>query len=147
MLISFIHADYTVLLVKHISINITIRTVQKITSFFQHTPSLNVKKMTAMLFWSKWSPYRNFELDIHSGTDQIESADTFKYFGIHLDNFFNFENHIDKITKKVDQKIWLNIYTYPWYISYPHIMSLFMMGVIKQRVIHYMSIQNLLWGQ
>ena len=128
-----------------------IRTVQsgfdKITSWFSaNRLSLNVKKITTMLSSSKWSPYRNFDLDIQSGTDQIESADTFKYFRIHLDNFFNFENYIDKITKKS----WPKDLAKYLYLSMMHLISTyygFMMGVIKQRVIHYKSIQNTLWGQ
>ncbi len=82
----------------------------KIASWFSvNTLILNVKKMTAMLFSSKWAPYRKFELDIHSGSDQTQSDDIFKYLGIHLDNFITFENHIGKITKEINQR------TKSWY--------------------------------
>ncbi len=65
---------------------------------------LNLSKTRSILFTSRRSPCRNFNLDIRSNDIPVESTDNFKYLGITLDRYLNFETHAENIVKKVNQR-------------------------------------------
>ncbi len=107
-LLPFIYADDTALLSRHKNIDFISEELQTsldiITSWFRANKlGLNINKTKSILFTGRRSLYRNFNLDIRSNNTHIESTDSFKYLGITLDRFLNFESHTQKIIKKVNQ--------------------------------------------
>ncbi len=108
-LLPFIYADDMALLTRSKDIIQITEELQYglniITSWFQANKlGLNLAKTKSILFTSRRSPFRNFNLDIRSSDTQIESTDTFKYLGITLDRYLHFETHAENIIKKVNQR-------------------------------------------
>ena len=57
-----------------------------------------------MLFTERTSPYRNFNLNVKGGDIMTDQADSMKYLGVNIDRHLSFENHVNSIVKKVNQR-------------------------------------------
>ena len=106
--VSFMYADDTAHLSKGPNIDIIRHTLKsnfdKILNWFAtNRLCINMSKTKTMLFSSNRSNLKSEPLIIEDGEECIEQADTFKYLSISLDRHLNFEHHIDKIVKKVNQ--------------------------------------------
>ena len=107
--IPFMYADDTALLTTGHSVDII---EQKLQSDFDHMLKwfaanrlcINTTKTKTMLFCSKRSTHKQVNLNIYDSSERIEEVDTFKYLGLYLDRHLCFDDHIDKIIRKVNQR-------------------------------------------
>ena len=107
--ISFLYADDTALLTKGRNINMIRDNLQLdfnhlLKWFAANRLCINTSKTKTMLFCGNRSPYKEIKLNINDGSERIEEVDTFKYLGLYLDRHLCFNDHIDKIIKKVNQR-------------------------------------------
>ncbi len=65
---------------------------------------LNVEKTKCMYFHGSRKPVENNELLVMLADKEIEQVSTFKYLGVHLDNALKFDEHVDSVRKKVNQR-------------------------------------------
>ena len=75
--------------------------------FSSNRLTLNAAKSKSMLFGSNRSPkYRNIQdISIMIDTVRLERVVTFKYLGVTMHENMTWSDHIDKISKKVNQRI------------------------------------------
>ncbi len=58
-----------------------------------------------MLLGSRQHREINQSLDLKCGQDDIEEVNSFKYLGVMLDKFLNFDVHAEYISKKISQRL------------------------------------------
>ena len=72
---------------------------------FANKLTLNANKTKLMLFGKKRKLDTIGQFDITIGGEKIERVEYFKYLGIYLDQYMNFEKHIDWLYSKASMKI------------------------------------------
>ncbi len=109
---AFIYADDTALLVK----GQDAQTIENMLSdefvtvsrwFDANRLSINKKKTNTMVFSGSRSKHKNAEINVKldADTDEtLQQVKTFKYLGVELDEHLTFDNHIEKLCRKVKSR-------------------------------------------
>ncbi len=105
----FLFTDDTALLIRNKSMEVINDTLQCdfgiLTRWLSANKlSLNIQKTKCMFFCGKRSPLRHFSLNISSNDIAIECVDTIKYLGVQIDRSLSFDDHVDNIVKKCNQR-------------------------------------------
>ncbi len=105
----FLFAEDTALLVRDKSLDIINDTLQRDFDllckwFTANKLSLNAPKMKSMLLCNKHSYLRNFSLDVAVNSTEIESVDHIKYLGVYIDRHLSFDELVNHIIKKWNQR-------------------------------------------
>ena len=105
----YLFADDTALVISDHCLEVIQSKLQNILNillqwFTTNKLSLNVSKTKWMLICNNRSPFRNFNLYITDNDIPIDSVDTIKYLGLHVNRHRSFDAHIENIVKKVSQR-------------------------------------------